>query len=59
KVGHAGGVIVRATPEFDDVAALARRLDRPERQLLAEAAAAAAAAGLIEGAALPAYARPA
>lgn len=54
KVGHADGVIVQVMPEFDDVAALARRLGRPERQVLAEAATAAAAAGLVVGAALPA-----
>jgi uncharacterized protein (TIGR00299 family) protein len=58
KVGHARGVIVRVMPEFDDVAALARRLGRPERQVLDESAAAATAAGLVVGAALPADARP-
>jgi uncharacterized protein (DUF111 family) len=59
KVGHQGGVIVQVMPEFDDVAALARRLGRAERQVLAEAAAAAAAAGLVVGAALPGNLRPA
>jgi uncharacterized protein (TIGR00299 family) protein len=59
KVGHQGGVIVQVMPEFDDVAALARRLGRAERQVLAEAAAAAAAAGLVVGAALPGDLRPA
>jgi uncharacterized protein (TIGR00299 family) protein len=59
KVGHEGGVIVQVMPEFDDVAALARRLGRPEREVLDESAAAAAAAGLVVGAALPAGARPA
>jgi pyridinium-3,5-bisthiocarboxylic acid mononucleotide nickel chelatase len=59
KVGHHRGVIAQVMPEFDDVAALARRLGRPERQVLAEATAAAAAAGLIVGATLPANARPA
>jgi uncharacterized protein (TIGR00299 family) protein len=59
KVGHHDGVIVQVMPEFDDVAALARRLGRPERQMLAEAAAAAAAAGLVAGSALPGDARPA
>lgn len=59
KVGHAGGVIVQVMPEFDDVAALARRLGRPERQVLDESAAAAAAAGLVVGATLPGNARPA
>ena len=59
KVGHSHGVITQVTPEFEDVAALARRLGRPERQVLEESAAAAAAAGLVVGAALPAGARPA
>jgi len=59
KVGHSHGVITQVTPEFEDVAALARRLGRPERQVLEESAAAAAAAGLVAGAALPADARPA
>jgi uncharacterized protein (TIGR00299 family) protein len=59
KVGHHRGVIAQVMPEFDDVAALARRLGRPERQVLAEATAAAADAGLIVGATLPANARPA
>ena len=53
KIGHRDGVIVQVTPEFDDVAALARRLGRPERQVLDERAAAAAAAGLVVGAPLP------
>jgi uncharacterized protein (DUF111 family) len=59
KVGHRHGVIVQVMPEFEEVAALARRLGRPERQVLAEAAAAAATAGLIVGAPLPGSARPA
>jgi pyridinium-3,5-bisthiocarboxylic acid mononucleotide nickel chelatase len=59
KIGHSHGVITQATPEFDDVADLARRLDRPQRQVLDEAVAAAAAAGLVVGARLPADARPA
>jgi uncharacterized protein (TIGR00299 family) protein len=59
KVGHCGGVIVQVMPEFDDVAALARRLSRPERLVLGDATAAAAAAGLVVGAPLPATARPA
>jgi uncharacterized protein (TIGR00299 family) protein len=59
KIGHARGVIVQVMPEFDDVAALARRLGRAERQMLEESAAAAAAAGLVVGAPLPANARPA
>ncbi|GAA3343866.1 nickel pincer cofactor biosynthesis protein LarC [Amorphoplanes nipponensis] len=59
KLGHDRGVIVQVMPEFDDVAALARKLGRAERQVLAEAAAAAAAAGLVVGAPLPGDARPA
>jgi uncharacterized protein (DUF111 family) len=59
KVGHADGVIVQVMPEFDDVATLARRLGRPELQVLADAATAAAGAGLVVGAAVPATARPA
>ena len=59
KIGHWSGVIVQVMPEFDDVAALAGRLGRPERLVLAESAAAAAAAGLVIGAALPTEARPA
>jgi hypothetical protein len=59
KIGHAGGVILQVMPEFDDVAALARRLGRPQRQVLAESAAAAAATGLVVGATLPANARTA
>lgn len=53
KVGHVDGVVVQVMPEFEDVAALARRLDRPERLVLQEAIAAAAAAGLVVGAAVP------
>ncbi|MEU4560161.1 nickel pincer cofactor biosynthesis protein LarC [Actinoplanes sp. NPDC023936] len=49
KVGHTGGLIVQATPEFDDVAALARTLGLPERDALGRAAHAARAAGLTAG----------
>ncbi|PRY20559.1 nickel pincer cofactor biosynthesis protein LarC [Pseudosporangium ferrugineum] len=59
KLGHHGGRIVQVMPEFADVAALAHRLGRPERQLLAEASAAAVAAGLVVGAELPGDTRPA
>jgi pyridinium-3,5-bisthiocarboxylic acid mononucleotide nickel chelatase len=59
KVGHTRGVIVQVTPEFRDVASLARRLGRAERQVLDEAATAAATAGLVVGATVPAHARPA
>jgi pyridinium-3,5-bisthiocarboxylic acid mononucleotide nickel chelatase len=57
KLGHAGGVIVQVMPEFDDVAALARRQGRPERLVLQEAANVATARGLIVGSALPADTR--
>jgi len=59
KVGHRDGVIVQVMPEFEHVAALAREQGRPERLVLRDAAAAAAAAGLTVGAALPPHARPA
>ncbi|AEV85727.1 hypothetical protein ACWT_4705 [Actinoplanes sp. SE50] len=49
KIGHLDGVIVQAMPEFEDVAAVARREGRPERVVLQEALAAAAAAGLVPG----------
>jgi pyridinium-3,5-bisthiocarboxylic acid mononucleotide nickel chelatase len=57
KVGHRDGTIVHATPEFEDVARLARAAGRPEREVLDAASAAAAAAGVVPGAALPAQAR--
>jgi uncharacterized protein (TIGR00299 family) protein len=41
KLGHLGGRVVTATPEFEDVAAAARASGRPEREVMAEAAAAA------------------
>jgi uncharacterized protein (DUF111 family) len=49
KLGHRDGVLVQVMPEFEDVAALARREGRPERLVLQEAQAAAAAAGLVVG----------
>jgi uncharacterized protein (TIGR00299 family) protein len=51
KVAHRDGVITQVMPEFDDVAAAARRLERPERLVLHQATTAAAAAGLVVGAA--------
>ena len=54
KIGHAGGLIVSATPEFADVADAARTSARPEREVLAAAIGAAAAAGLVVGATVPA-----
>jgi len=53
KVGHDRGTVVRATPEFEDVAALARSTGRAEAEVLAAAAAAADSAGLVPGAAVP------
>jgi pyridinium-3,5-bisthiocarboxylic acid mononucleotide nickel chelatase len=58
KVAHRDGVIVQVMPEFEDVAALARRQQRPERLVLQEALAAAGVAGLVVGAALPESLRP-
>jgi uncharacterized protein (TIGR00299 family) protein len=57
KLGHQGGVIVQATPEFETVSALAGRLRLPPRVVLDAAIAAAAAAGLVVGAPLPVRAR--
>ncbi|MEV0598392.1 nickel pincer cofactor biosynthesis protein LarC [Streptomyces sp. NPDC050315] len=53
KVAHRGGVIVRATPEFEDVAALAAARGQPAGTVLDAAVAAAVAAGLVPGAELP------
>jgi uncharacterized protein (TIGR00299 family) protein len=53
KVAHRDGRIVQVMPEFEDVAALARRQGRPERVVLQEAIAASTAAGLAVGAPLP------
>lgn len=58
KVGHRGGEIVHVAPEFDDVAAAAAALGRPVMDVLRAAEAAADAAGLTRGRALPASARP-
>ena len=53
KVAHRDGHIVQVMPEFENVAAVARRQGRPERVVLQEAIAAATAAGLTVGAPLP------
>jgi uncharacterized protein (TIGR00299 family) protein len=53
KVGHLDGTIVQAMPEFDDVAALARTLAMPQRDVLSRAIHAAHAAGLLPGRPLP------
>jgi uncharacterized protein (TIGR00299 family) protein len=57
KIAHRQGVISQVTPEFDEVAELSARQARPQRLVLAEAAAAAADAGLTVGASLPPHAR--
>jgi uncharacterized protein (TIGR00299 family) protein len=54
KVGWRDGVILQVMPEFEDVAAVARRAGRPERAILQEAMAAATAAGLTPGRPAPA-----
>ena len=50
KIASQNGVIVRATPEFGGVARVAAASGMAEQQVLAEAQAAAAAAGLVPGA---------
>jgi len=59
KVGHRDGVVVHATPEFEDAARVAAEGNRPVRDVLAAASAAAATAGLTAGAAIPPDLRPA
>lgn len=54
KVGHRGGAVVQAMPEFADVAALAADLGRPVADVLVLAHAAAVDAGLVAGAPWPA-----
>jgi len=49
KVGLRAGRIVHATPEFEDVAAVAGARDVPVREVLDEAVAAAGSAGLRSG----------
>ncbi|MDQ1007085.1 uncharacterized protein (TIGR00299 family) protein [Streptomyces sp. V4I23] len=53
KIAHRGGLIMQATPEFDDVAALAAELALPVRTVLEAAVARAVAAGLVGGAPVP------
>ncbi|MFJ2667596.1 nickel pincer cofactor biosynthesis protein LarC [Nocardia fluminea] len=53
KVALQNDRIAQATPEFEDVAELARSTGRPLRAVLSEAAAAAVAQGLVAGARLP------
>ena len=54
KLAHRNGRITQATPEFEDIARAAKLQGIPQRQVLAKANAAAAAAGLVEGGSLPA-----
>lgn len=58
KVAHRGDVITHAAPEFEDVRAAATALGRPAREVLEAAVAAAVAAGLVDGAAVPGDLRP-
>ncbi len=53
KAAASAGVIVHATPEFEDVAALAEEAGRPVRDVLEEAVAAAVTAGLVPGSPAP------
>ena len=53
KVAHRDGKVVHATPEFEDVAALADELDRPVQSVLSSAVAAAEHAGLTSGGDVP------
>ncbi|MBO0811819.1 MAG: nickel pincer cofactor biosynthesis protein LarC, partial [Microlunatus sp.] len=57
KLAHRDGVIEQATPEFDDVAAIAATTGRPTRTVLSEAIAAAWSAGLRPGDHVPEHAR--
>ena len=43
KIARLDGVVVNAQPEYDDVVRVAHALDRPVREVLAEASAAARA----------------
>lgn len=53
KFGAAGGQVVHATPEYEDCAAVAGRVDVPVLQVLEAGRAAAQTAGLIPGASSP------
>jgi pyridinium-3,5-bisthiocarboxylic acid mononucleotide nickel chelatase len=53
KVGHRDGHVVQATPEFEDVAGLAREAGLPVGQVLALAQSAAVVAGLVPSARWP------
>ncbi|MGV1009741.1 MAG: nickel pincer cofactor biosynthesis protein LarC [Dermatophilaceae bacterium] len=53
KVASQGGVVLHAAAEYDDVAAAAKRLGRPVREILELANVAAIGTGLLPGAGLP------
>jgi uncharacterized protein (DUF111 family) len=53
KIGHSGGRIVQATPEFEHARRLAAQHDLPVQAVLEAAVAAAHAAGLTHGAPVP------
>lgn len=53
KVAHRDGIIVHATPEFEDVAILAEKESRPVRVLLEQAIVASVEAGLVTDAPMP------
>jgi pyridinium-3,5-bisthiocarboxylic acid mononucleotide nickel chelatase len=57
KLAHRDGVILQATPEFDEVAAIAAGSGRPQHVVLAEATASAATSGLLAGGPVPSSAR--
>jgi uncharacterized protein (TIGR00299 family) protein len=57
KLAHRHGLILQVSAEFDDVAAVAGRQQRPPRQILAAVQAAASAAGLVIGSPVPDHAR--
>ncbi|HEY0238201.1 MAG TPA: nickel pincer cofactor biosynthesis protein LarC [Friedmanniella sp.] len=54
KISHDGATIIRVTPEFDAVAEVARATGRAELLVMGAAVTAAAAAGLVPGAPVPA-----
>ena len=58
KVAHREGGVVRATPEFEDVARVAAELDRPVQDVLAAAVAATERAELRTGAPVTSELRP-
>jgi pyridinium-3,5-bisthiocarboxylic acid mononucleotide nickel chelatase len=53
KVGHRDGLVLQVTPEFDDIAALARSSGRAETDVLTDALSAAARLGYRAGEPLP------